>query len=110
MNHSKIDTLSFAMHLHLATRLSKNPLLLADMKKCVDTWLKSEKCPGSTGYLQQWLDAIEKGPEAVISLATETSEQGQVLRSCSPFGVIWTPKERWEFIRQWREDRGGKKI
>lgn len=104
MNHSQIETLSFAMHLHLATRLRQDPILLAKMKTCIDSWLASGRCAGSTEYLREWLDAIQKGSNAVVSLATDTTERGQVLRSCSPFGVIWNnPKERWDFIRQWKD-------
>lgn len=103
MKHSNTAELSLAMHLHLAGRLSRNPERLKNLQVSVEKWLAAADCPGSASYLQQWLDAIAQGPQEVIALATDLSEKGRTLRSCSPFGALWeSPQERWEFIKGWR--------
>jgi hypothetical protein len=50
------------------------------------------------------LEAIENGVDAIVSLSLDLSDRGQVLRSCSPMGVVWkNQKERLEFINEWKK-------
>lgn len=106
MKHAEIDALSLDMHVHLAPRLAANPIKLIELKGCLKRWSSFPACEGSLVYFQKWLDAIEEGHEAVIALATDPAEEGQVLRSCSPFCVLWeSPGERIEFISLWRSNR-----
>ena len=106
MHHELHNRRSLDMHRLLTERLRKNPGLLPQLKARIEYWdslpygsqMKSE-------YRQAWLDAIAAGVEAVCALATENSDRGQVLRSCSPFGSLWTSAdERLAFMRAWGEE------
>jgi len=104
MNHAQIDKLSFAKHAHLVPRLQKDPTLLEEMKRTINSWIERRNCKSSMIYLSAWLEAIENGVDAVVSLSLAPSDRGQVLRSCSPMGVVWkNQKERRDFINEWKE-------
>ena len=103
MHHYLQDLRSLDMHCMLAKRLRANPGLLPRLKAQFEHWdslphgsqMKAE-------YRQAWLTAIDGGVDAVHALVTEESDRGQVLRSCSPFGVLWaSPGERLAFMRDW---------
>ena len=103
MHHYLQDNRSLDMHCMLAKRLRQKPELLSSLKAQFAHWdslprgarMKAE-------YRQAWLTAIATGVEAVCALATEESDRGQALRSCSPFGTLWTsPAERLAFMRTW---------
>ena len=75
------------------------------MRDCLTRWLAKPDMQ-DMAYWLEWQKNIEQGIEAVIGLALESTERGQVMRSCSPFGVLWrSPTERWEFIEIWRSKR-----
>lgn len=78
---------------------------LDSMRDCLTHWLTKPDMQ-DMAYWLEWQKLIEQGIEAVISLALEPTERGQVMRSCSPFGVLWrSPTGRWEFIEVWRSKR-----
>lgn len=104
-NHQEIDAFSLAAHIYLCGRLRDQPEKLELLAACVSRWMEYEEVEGSRVYLREWKKAIERGIDAVIDLCLEESDHGQVLRSCSPFGVLWTAKERWEFRADWRRRR-----
>jgi hypothetical protein len=44
--------------------------------------------------------------EGIERLILDEGDNGQVLRSCSPFGVLWTsPVERWDYLRWWNTEK-----
>jgi hypothetical protein len=105
MHHYLHDWRSLDIHRLLGERLKNNPGLLTRLKEQFALWdalphgsqMKAE-------YRQAWLNAVDAGVDAVYALATEDSERGQVLRSCSPFGVLWaSPGERLAFMRAWQK-------
>jgi hypothetical protein len=105
MYHYLQDIRSLDMHRMLAQRLRENPDLIAKLQAQFDHW---DSLPGTkmaANYRQAWLEAIDAGVEAVYRLATEDSDRGQVLRSCSPFAVLWdSSNERLTFLKDWQKE------
>jgi hypothetical protein len=103
MDHRLQDRRSLDIHRFLGNRLLKNPEMLSKLKALFEHWDSlPHGCRMKSDYREVWLKAIAAGVDAVYSLVTEESDQGQVLRSCSPFGVLWSsPSERLTFMLDW---------
>ena len=93
-------------HLHLFPRLRENPARLMELRKQWDYWLALPGFSCNPAYSEAWLKAIDEGLEAVERLILDEGDNGQVLRSCSPFGVLWSsPVERWDYLRWWNKEK-----
>ncbi len=103
MEHKDQDQRSLDIHRFLAARLQEEPHRLADLRAQWEYWLGLPHFSCSELYSNAWLTAIDKGVDAVVRLATDSSDFGQAVRQCSPMGVLWrSPKERWRFLREWK--------
>ncbi len=109
MDHKLHDMMSLDMARHLCRKLRENPLLLQRVQGQLD-YLETIERQCKPEYRQAWIDAVGSGLEATLALALDESERGQVLRSCSPMGVLWeTPEERLEWITVWKKNHKGER-
>ena len=99
--HQELEARSLAMHRLIAERLRRDPALLARVRATLVRWLPqvSERARPA---LEHWLAVVDRGIEPTVELATEDSERGATLRQSSPFVGILTPRERFEFLREWK--------
>jgi len=103
MDHYLYDLRTYDEHIHLFARLRKNPARLLELRKQWEYWLALPGFSCAPAYSTAWLKAVDEGLDAVERLILDESDLGQVLRSCSPFGVLWEfPRERWDYLRWWK--------
>jgi len=94
------------MHVYLFARLRDNPDRLLDLRATWNYWLSLPNFSCGKPYVDGWIKAIDEGLDAVEKLIRDEGDWGQVMRSCSPFGVLWnSPQERWEYIRWWKREK-----
>lgn len=90
------DLVSLAMHQLVAVRLRANPGLLEMAKANLRKWLA--KTPDECAWLE-WETILEKKIlEDILQIITSESEEGQRLRSSSPFAGIISDRERKAII------------
>jgi hypothetical protein len=103
MDHIQLDQLSLAMHIFLMKRLRDEPKRLSALKNVWVRWLALPSFACKKTYVDAWMNAIEEGVEAVVTLATSESDFHNTLRQCSPCSVLWNgDQERLDFIRKWK--------
>ena len=90
------DMVSLAFHQLVAVRLRSNPMLIEKAKSNLQNWL--EKTPNVNAWLE-WKAILEtKNLEDVLDILTVETDEGQRLRSSSPFVGLVTAKERKALI------------
>lgn len=104
-NHSdkyiRSDRRSLAMHRLIAGRLRAAPGLLAVARTNIARWRGRNSFPQP--YLDDWERILDAGLDEVLRLIESETEEAARLRSSTPFAGILTPRERWEFLREWNE-------
>ncbi len=86
------DLISLALHQLAAVRLQTNPILIETAKSNLTKWL--EKTPNVNAWLE-WQNILEtKSLKNVIDLMLVETDEGQRLRSSSPFAGLVTEQER----------------
>jgi len=100
--HREIDARSLAMHRLIAEKVRREPALLEAAKATLARWRGIGD--GSTRpYDEQWERVLNEGLEATVRAALEESERGDAMRQCSPFPGILAPRERFAFLRAWKD-------
>jgi hypothetical protein len=90
MNFS--DLVSLALHQLVVLRLRSNPLLIEKAKSNLQNWLN--QTPNVKAWLE-WRTILEtKSLENVLEILTANTDEGQRLRSSSPFVGLVTAQER----------------
>lgn len=59
--------------------------------------------PNGAQRLRQWLQAIDRGPEAVMRIMTSTDPLARELRQNSPFPAMLSTEQREDVLRGFRE-------
>jgi hypothetical protein len=91
------DLVSLALHHFVAVRLRSNPLLIEKAKSNLRNWL--EETPNVVAWLE-WKTILEtENIEEVLKILTAETDEGQRLRSSSPFAGLVTTEERSEIIK-----------
>ncbi len=87
------DLLSLAVHQIAAERLRRNPQLLSIAKTNLRNWLNSDP---TVGAWLEWKEILEtESFENILKIITAETDEGQRLRSSSPFaGLI--DEEEWQ--------------
>jgi hypothetical protein len=86
------DLVSLALHQLAALRLRTNPALIETAKSNLQKWLK--KTPNVNAWLE-WQNILEtKSLKKVLEIITAETDEGQRLRSSSPFAGLVTEQER----------------
>jgi hypothetical protein len=90
------DLVSLALHQLVAVRLRSNPLLIEKAKSNLQNWL--DKTSNVTAWIE-WKTILEtKSLEVVLEILTTETDEGQRLRSSSPFVGLVTVQERKAII------------
>lgn len=98
-----VEARSLALHHFIADKLRKDPGLFDCVKATIKRWHKIV-CENSQRYVMEWERLTEQGLEACLAVALEESERATTLRQCSPFGCVLTPRERYEFMNEWKRN------
>ncbi|WP_242392874.1 hypothetical protein [Anaeromyxobacter oryzisoli] len=100
--HGEIDARSLALHRLVAEKVRHEPALFAKAQATLARWL-GECTPRERRYLEEWQRAFQQGMQTALALAEEDSERGRTLRQSSPFAGVIAPRERFAFLRAWRD-------
>jgi hypothetical protein len=97
-----IDRLTLMYHREVATRLAREPKRIIGIARSnLQRWLQAYEPGSSDGRcLEEWQEILRtRTPAEVIAIITEDSNEGQRLRSSTPFTGILTLEERKELRR-----------
>lgn len=97
-----LDARSLALHGLVADRLERDPDLLQMAQRTLAGW-RQRVSPHSQPYLAQWEALLQQGLGACVAVLRDPSEAAHALRLCSPFAGALPAKERWAFLRDWKE-------
>jgi len=98
-----VDFFSLVLHRVVAEKMRNNEAkVLQTAQNNLDRWLKSESFAGSGRVaLLEWQEILEKStPKEIRKIITQDTDEGQRLRSSSPFAGVLSQAER---ERIWRE-------
>ena len=99
LTHREIDLKSLALHRLVAQKVAVDPALFMKAQATLSRMHDQGKVPLT--YLTTWSDIFAMGWQAAMAAATEDSERGQTLRTCSPFAGLLSEQERLAFLAQW---------
>lgn len=106
--YSYTDSLSLAYHTVAANKLRNGPMLLRKLEERNANLMKNDKISGSYIYFQELSEIIKSGLESIISKFLERSDDGQLMRSCSPAVAIISQDERIEILSLWKKKHNEK--
>jgi len=90
------DLISLALHRAVAFRLRSNPNLIRHAETNLQNWLSIN--PNTPAWLE-WRTILEKESlENILKIITAETDEGQRLRSSSPFAGLVTAEERRAII------------
>lgn len=100
-----LDKLALAYHRAIAARLLADPdEVLAVARDNLRRWLKVHEGTGAAYALEEWLTLLDtKTVPELISIITEDSDEGQRLRSSTPFAGVLPEEERKEIFARYEE-------
>lgn len=106
-SHQFIDKLVLAYHREIAARLLASPdEVLSRARNNLKRWLAAHE-PGSAEArcLEEWQRLLEtKSVDELVAIITEDSDEGQRLRSSTPFTGILSLQERKELRARCEEE------
>lgn len=100
-SHAFLDEFALAYHRAVAERLCAEPAaVLERARQNLDRWTEGDAFgSGELAALEEWRGIIsEADVDRLIKIMTEMSEEGQRLRSSSPFVGALSPEERLEIL------------
>lgn len=100
-SHAFLDEFALAYHRSVAVRLRAEPeTVVASARQNLNRWAEGDTFgPGEKTSLEEWRNILGGGDvEQLIEIITDTSDEGQRLRSSSPFVGTLTPGERLEIL------------
>lgn len=92
------DYRSLEIHRLVAQKVERNPFLLQKAIDNIKRWKNQNANPQP--YLDDWMNHIDQGVEHLLSFLRSESDEGQRLRSSSPFVGIITQEERKEIFER----------
>lgn len=100
-SHQFLDDFTLAYHLAVAERLRERPdAVIERARQNLNRWLEGDAFgPGERHSVEEWqkiLDGSDVGQ--LIQIIIDPSDEGQRLRSSSPFVGALTPEERLEIL------------
>jgi len=97
------DLISLALHRAVALRLRSNPHLLQKAETNVNNWLSKNS---TVGAWLEWKKILEtENLENILKIITAETDEGQRLRSSSPFVGLMTKEERRMIIEDCEKAR-----
>lgn len=100
-SHAFVDTFALLYHLAVAERLRDRPEeIVSHARQNLRRWMDENGMGGGVRLtLEEWQEIIDSSSvERLIEILTEESDEGQRLRSSSPFVGVLTSKERLEIL------------
>lgn len=104
-SQQEIDELVLEYHRLVAARLVANPQAVIERARGnLKRWLANyERGSGDSRCLEEWEDLIEtRSVDDLIAIITQESDEGQRLRSSTPFVGILSEQERKELRERQR--------
>src|SRR5947209_5448997 len=100
-SHAFLDEFALAYHRAVAERLRAEPeAVLERARQNLNRWMEGDMFgPGERTSLEEWRGILgEADVDHLIEIITDSSEEGQRLRSSSPFVGALSPEERLEIL------------
>lgn len=100
-SHAFLDEFALAYHRAVAERLRAEPeAVLERARGNLNRWTEGDTFgAGEQASLEEWRDILgEADVDRLIKIMTDTSDEGQRLRSSSPFVGALSPQERLEIL------------
>jgi hypothetical protein len=100
-SHAFLDDFALAYHHAVAERLRAEPeAVLEHARRNLDRWTEGDAFgAGERSSLEEWRGILgEADVDRLIGIMTDTSDEGQRLRSSSPFVGALSPEERLEIL------------
>lgn len=99
--HQFLDDFALAYHRAVAERLRVEPkAVLSHARQNLNRWLEGDAFgPGERQSVEEWQKLLDRSDVGrLIQIITDSSDEGQRLRSSSPFVGVLTPEERLEIL------------
>ena len=105
--HEAVDERSYEMHQVVADVLRRDPGKLQLVLGWIDARMADpEYSEHSKDSLQEWLDVIHtEGPDGVLRVLSDRSEEPTRLRQNSPFAIIMPQDDRMRILRRYEAFR-----
>jgi len=100
-SHAFLDEFTLAYHRAVADRLrAKPPAVLEHARRNLDRWTEGDIFgPGELASLVEWRRILDEADvDRLVEIITDASDEGQRLRSSSPFVGTLSPEERLEIL------------
>ena len=100
-SHAFLDEFALAYHRAVADRLRAEPAaVLEHARRNLDRWTEGDAFgPGDLASLEEWRQILDEADVGrLIEIVTDASDEGQRLRSSSPFVGALSPEERLEIL------------
>ena len=100
-SHAFLDEFALAYHRAVADRLRAEPeAVLERARRNLHRWTEGDAFgPGELASLEEWQRILgEADVDRLVEIITDTSDEGQRLRSSSPFVGVLSPEERLEIL------------
>jgi hypothetical protein len=100
-SHAFLDEFALAYHRAVAERLRAEPeSVLERARRNLDRWAEGDTFgAGEQASLEEWRGILGGADvERLVEIMTDTSDEGQRLRSSSPFVGALSPEERLEIL------------
>jgi hypothetical protein len=96
--HRFLDEFALAYHRAVVERLLREPeAVINHARENLTRWM--EACAGEIQPLKEWLRILEESDaDRLIKIITDTSDDGQRLRSSSPYVGTLSPEKRLEIL------------
>ncbi len=100
-SHAFVDAFALAYHRAVAERLRRDPeTVVGRARQNLRRWIEGGGFGDGEGQaLEEWRGIIDSSDvERLVEIITDPSDEGQRLRSSSPFVGVLTPTERLEIL------------
>jgi hypothetical protein len=100
-SHAFLDEFARAYHRAVADRLRAEPsAVLEHARRNLDRWTEGDAFgPGELASLGEWRRILDEADvNRLVEVITDVSDEGQRLRSSSPFVGVLSPEERLEIL------------
>ena len=99
--HQFLDEFALAYHRAVAERLRGDGVsVIEHARRNLDRWAGGgQPGPGRTRALEEWRKILDESDlDKLVEIITDTSDEGQRLRSSSPFAGTLSPEKRLEIL------------
>ena len=105
MTHDYQDRVSLEMASIVASGLPAHPEWVTLARANLDRWTqRNHDAPGLLRCYGEWRALLELPIPEIAAILTARTDEGQRLRSNSPFVGVLSPREVWDIKRRLRDD------